>query len=60
MLYTDLFYLNFFVEALAIEINARPHLRDAFDFSEISNGHLSYLGRGNANLHAGNVSYFKT
>ena len=61
MLYTDTdsFFLHFVVEDLAKEINARPHLRDAFDFSEISNGHLSNLGRGNANLHAGEVGYFK-
>ena len=47
------------MEDLANEINVRHHLRDAFDFSEISNGHLSNLGRGNANLHAGEVGYFK-
>ena len=54
MLYTDTdaFFLHFFVEDLAKEINSRPHLRDAFDFSEINNGHLSNFGRGNANLHA--------
>ena len=61
MLYTDTdsFFLHFFVEDLAKEINSRPHLRDAFDFSEISNGHLSNLGRGNADLHGGEVGYFK-
>ena len=61
MLYTDTdsFFLHFFVEDLVKEINSRPHLRDDFDFSEICNGHLSYLGRGNANLHAGEVGYFK-
>ena len=61
MLYTDTdsFFLHFFVEDLAKKINARPHLRDAFDFSEISNGHLSNLGRGNADLHGGEVGYFK-
>ena len=61
MLYTDTdsFFLHFFVEDLATEINARPHLRDAFDFSEISIKHLSNFGRGNANLHAGEVGYFK-
>ena len=61
MLYTDTesFFLHLFVEDLAQEINARPHHRDAFDFSEISNGHLFTLGRGNANLHAGEVGYFK-
>ena len=56
---TDLFILYFFVEDLAKEIISRLHLRDAFDFSEISNGHLSKLGRGNANLHDGEVGYFK-
>ena len=61
MLYTDtdLFFLHFFLEDLAKEINSRPHLRNAFDFSEISNGHFSNLGHGNANLHAGEVGYFK-
>ena len=39
MLYTDTdSFLHFFVEDLAKEIKARPHLRDAFDFSEISPG----------------------
>ena len=56
---TDSFFVQFFVEDLAKEINSRSHFRDAFDFSEIGNGHLSNLGRGNANLHAGEVGYFK-
>ena len=56
---TDSLFLYFFVENLAKEIISRPHLRNAFDFSEISNGHLSKLGRGNADLHAGEVGYFK-
>ena len=47
------------MEDLAKKINLCPHLRDAFDFSKISNGHLSNLGRGHANLHAGKVGYFK-
>ena len=61
MLYTDTdsFCLHFFVEDLAKKIISRPHLRDAFDFSEISNGQLSKLGRGSANLHAGEVGNFK-
>ena len=61
MLYTDTdsFYLHFFVDDLAKEINARHHLRDAFDFSEIKNGHLSNLGRGNADLHAEEFGFFK-
>ena len=61
MLYTDTdsFFLHFIVEDLAKEIISRPHFRDAFDFSEISTGHFSKLGRGNANLHAVEVGYFK-
>ena len=61
MIYTDTdsFFLHFFVEDLAKEINSRPHLRDDFNFSEISNCHLSNLRRGNANLQAGEVGYFK-
>ena len=61
MLYTDTdsFFLHFFQEDLAKEINARFYLRDAFDISEIRNSHVSNLGRGNADLHAGEVSYFK-
>ena len=61
MLYTDTdsFFLHLFVEDLAIEINGHPYLRDAYDFSEISNSHLSNLKRGNANLHAIEVGYFK-
>ena len=61
MLYTDTdsFFLHFFVEDLAKEVNARPHLRDALDFSEISPGHLSNLGRAGAGLPAGEVGYFK-
>ena len=61
MLYTDTdsLFLHFFEEDLAKEINARRHLRDVFDFSKISNGNLSNIGRGRADLHAGQVSYFK-
>ena len=61
MLYTDTdsFFFYCFVEDLAKEINARLDFRDAFDLSEISNGHLNNLGRGNADLHAGEVGYFK-
>ena len=61
MLYTDTdsFFLHLFVEDLAKEINSRPHLRDDFDFSEISNGHFSNLGSGNSDLHAGKVGYYK-
>ena len=56
---TDSFFLHFFVEDLAMKINARFHLRDAVDFSEISPGHLSNLGRAGAGLHAEEVGYFK-
>ena len=61
MLYTDteLFFLHFFVEDLATEINVRPHLRDAFEFSEISNGYLSNLGHGNSDLNTGEVGCLK-
>ena len=55
---TDSFFLHFFVADLAKDINTRPHLRDVFNYIEISNGNLSNLGRGNANLHAGEVGYF--
>ena len=44
---------------MANEINARPHHRDAFDFSEISLGHLFNLGFAKARLHSGEVDYFK-
>ena len=61
MLYTDTdsSFLNFYVEDLAKEIISRPHFRDAFYFSEISNGHISNLKRGNADLNGGEVGYFK-
>ena len=61
MLYTDtdLFFVHLFLENLAKDINAGLHLRNAFDFSEISNGHFSNLGRNNANLQAKEVGYFK-
>ena len=57
--YTDSFFLHFFVNDLAKNINARPHFRDTFDFSEISNGHLSNLGRGNADIPGREVGLFK-
>ena len=56
---TDSFFLQFFVDDLAKEINARPQVRDAFHFSEIIPGHISNLARSNAQLHAGEVGYFK-
>ena len=61
MLYTDTdsFFLHFFVDNLATEINARPQLRDAFDFSEIEHTHLSQLRSSGADVHGGEVGYFK-
>ena len=47
------------MDDLEKEINACLHLRDAFDFSEISIGQLYNLGRGKSDLHAGEVGYFK-
>ena len=44
--------LHLFVDDLVKEINSRPRLRNAFNFSEISNGQFSNLGRNNADLHA--------
>ena len=60
MLYTetDSFFLHLFVNDLAKEINARSYLQNAFDFREISNGHLCNLGRGNADQHAGKIGCF--
>ena len=61
MLYTDRdsFFLQFFVDDLAEKINARPQVQDAFDYSVISPGHISNLAQSNAQLHAGEVGYFK-
>ena len=61
MLYTDTdsFFLHFFVDDLAKEINSRPQLRDAFDFSEIEHTHLSQLRGPNGDIHGGEVGYFK-
>ena len=36
-----------------------PQVRDAFNVSEISPEHISNLARSNAQLHAGEVGYFK-
>ena len=61
MLYTDTdsFLLHFYVDNLAKEINARPKLRDAFDFSEIEHTHFSQLRGPGADVHGGEVGYFK-
>ena len=56
---TDTFVFHFFVKHLAKTINARPHISDAIDFNKISNGHLFKFERRNADLHAGEVGYFK-
>ena len=37
----------------------RFYLRDALNFNEISNWHLSNLGRANTDLHSGEVGYFQ-
>ena len=60
MLYTDTdsFFLQFFVEDLATELNRDPTMRDWFDFSEIPVDHISGLGTA-ADPHAGVVGYFK-
>ena len=61
MLYTDTdsFFLQFYVDDLAKEINLRPDLRDAFDFSEIEHTHLSLLCGPEEEIHGGEVGYFK-
>ena len=61
MLYTntDSFFLYLFVADLSKVINMRPHLWDAIDFSVIIISHVSNFKRGNSDLYAGNVGYFK-
>ena len=61
MLYTDTdsFFFHFVVDYLSKKTNSRPNYRDTFDFSKISNKHKSNLRRGNADLHGGEVNYFK-
>ena len=58
MLYTDTdsFFLLFFVEDLPHEIKSRPAVRDAFDFSDVSDHHLTGL---HSIENAGEVGYFK-
>ena len=56
---TESFFLQFFVDDLAKEINSRPPFRDAFNFSEIEHTHLSQLRGPIADVHGGNVGYFK-
>ena len=58
MMYTDTnsFFLQFVVEDLPHEITSRPALRDSFDFSDVSDHHLT--GRHSI-ANAGEVGYFK-
>ena len=60
MLYTDMdsFFLQFFVEDLAQELNRDQSMRDWFDFSEIPADHVSGLGSPN-DFHGDIVGYFK-
>ena len=60
MLYTDTdsFFLQFFVDDLAQELNRDQSMRDWFDFSEIPANHVSGLGAPN-DPHGGVVGYFK-
>ena len=61
MLYTDtdLFFLQFLVDDLAKEINSRPQLRDAFDFTEIDHTHLLLLRAVIADVNGGEIDYFR-
>ena len=58
MLYTDTdsFFLQFFVDDLPHEIKSRPAVRDAFDFSDVSDHHLTGL---HSIANAGEAGYFK-
>ena len=55
---TDSFFLQFFFEDLAQELNRDHCLRDWFDYSEIPADHVSRLGAPN-DPHGGVVGYFK-
>ena len=59
MLYTDTdsFFLQFFVEDIAMAIHENPLVRDAFDFGAIPADHPS--GLGGPAPHAGMIGYFK-
>ena len=59
MLYTDtdLLFLQFFVEDIAMAIHENPLVRDAFDFGAIPADHLCALG--GPDPHAGVIGYFK-
>ena len=58
MLYTDTdtFFLQFFVDDLHNKIKSSPPVRDAFDFSDVSDVNLTGL---HSIANAGEVSYFK-
>ena len=60
MLYTDTysFFLQFFVENLATELNRDESMREWFDFSEIPADHVSGLNAPN-DPHGGVVGYLK-
>ena len=53
------FFLQFYVNDLAREINSRSQLRDAFDFSEIEHTHLLHLHGKTDDAYGGEVGYFK-
>ena len=61
MLYTDTdsFFLQFFVEDLATELNRDPSMREWFDFGEVPANHVSGLGSAAGDPHAGVIGYFK-
>ena len=54
MLYTDTdsFFLQFFVEDLAAELNREPSMRELFDFGEVPTDHVSVLGSPCGDPHA--------
>ena len=56
---TDSFFLHFFVDNLAKEINARTQLRDAFEFSDIEHTHLPQLRGPGVDGHGWEVGFFK-
>ena len=58
MLYTDTdsLFLQFFVDDLRNKIKIRPAVRDAFDFSNVYDSHLTCL---HSIANAGEVGYFK-
>ena len=61
MLYTDTdsFFLQFFVDDLAAELNRDPSMRDWFEFGEVPSDHVSGLGSAGGDPHAGVIGYFK-